>query len=472
MILGPKSANSTSLKSRFLPSFPGKYPWSASTTSDPGRMITKNEINYIILFLLVILEDLQLSFFSWRSELFSDDSNFKVIQYIFNPVFWVSKNLTPVAYIVSFGLFVLLAIILAYCTNGLVKGRMKVVWPLQILRILTVLVATVLYTPIAEALAQPLTCTDGFVTGFKDSVKCDDGVRFALYAASGIGALFLFGFSSLMASMYFEPSPRSKVGKASGRIDFFYVLARTILVITNILVAPQGSTIICAIVLGLLALVMLFQQPFYESILNRVRFSLFFSAFAISLCSIGGAFADVKNAGSSAQTTFGIAQLIIGFIAIPGGYFLNVWFTKNTLNATFRKLQDELEFQKQNKLNDVRVHKSQLELIYTNMDEVLAARAKDHEVLVFPDSFYAEVSARFIRESYLNDQAVTLVLNLFETAFEQYPKSAHLHLMYLQYIKEFLPQVSHHKNKHISFLNRRCSYASSFKYLPTLIPLG
>jgi hypothetical protein len=29
--------------------------------------------------------------------------------------------------------------------------------------------------------------------------------------------------------------------------------------------------------------------------------------------------------------------------------------------------------------------------------------------------------------------------------------------MYLEYIKEFLPQVTEHKMKHMQYLNRRCT---------------
>jgi hypothetical protein len=174
-------------------------------------MITKNEISYGILFLLILLEDFQLAFFSWKPDLFSADSQFNIIQYIFNPLYWISKNATPVAYVVSFGLLLLMAVLISYCTFGLVRGRLKASWPLLILRILCILTATVLFTPILEALAQPLTCTDGYITGFKDSVKCGDGIAYALYAASIIGALFYLSYGSIMAWMFFEPSVRLKL---------------------------------------------------------------------------------------------------------------------------------------------------------------------------------------------------------------------------------------------------------------------
>jgi hypothetical protein len=78
--------------------------------------------------------------------------------------------------------------------------------------------------------------------------------------------------------------------------------------------------------------------------------------------------------------------------------------------------------------------------------------------MVFHSAAWAEISARFIREAYLNDKAVTLASDVYEVAFEQFPKSAHLHLMYLEYIKEYLPQLEENKFRHIRFLNKRCSY--------------
>ena len=397
-----------------------------------------------------------MTFFSWRPELFSDGNGFQNIQYIFNPVYYLVKNFTLPVYIIAFVLFLALAGLMGYCTTGLVTGRLKQIWTLQFLRILTILTSTVLFLPVIEALAQPITCTGGTVTGF--SVKCDDNLRIALYVASALGVAFIVPFGSLMALLYFEPSPRSNVGKATGRVDLLYVWVRVILVIVNNLTSPQVSSIITCVLLGVLSLAFLLQQPFYNEALNRTRFSLFFAAWMVSICSIAGSFIDIK---SDYMNTFSysVATLLIGFAAIPIGFILNMNFVRRMNKKTYSQLQQEINSANSLKSNDVKVRKSQLELIYSNVDEVVATEAMEHKIKVFFNVYWSEISARFIRKAYLSDKAVTLTLQLYEMAFEQFPKSAHLHLMYIEYIKEFLPQVQEHKFRHIQFLSRRCVYA-------------
>jgi hypothetical protein len=201
--------------------------------------------------------------------------------------------------------------------------------------------------------------------------------------------------------------------------------------------------------------------------LNRIRFGIFFSSWVVAACSIAGANSGMIEKEET-QVVYAIATLVIGFASIPVGYFLNMFYVKFVCNRHFARLQVELQMDKYSNMGEAKLHRSQLSLIYQNVQEVLATKAKDHKVSVYNDPYWAEICARFIRESYLNDKAVTLTLQLFEVAFEQYPKSAHLHLMYLEYVKEFLPQVSEYKMKHIKFLNKRCSYVG-YRFLITFI---
>ncbi len=304
---------------------------------------------------------------------------------------------------------------------------------------------------------QPLTCTaTGHVTGFS-SVSCTNGLRYALYGASAIGAAFIVPFGALMSLLYFEPSPKAAVGKASGYVDLSYVLARVAMVLINALLDKFVASIVCTIILGLLSAFMMYQQPFYESKLNNLRFGLFFSSVVVSVISIAGAFAEVSSKELGASTIYVIAKLVIGFLAIPLGYYLNIAFVKYMKDHVYVELQGELDIRRNAKMTNAKIHKSQLELIYSNVGDVLLTKAKDHVVLAFHSPAWVEISARFIREAYLNDKAVTLASDIYEVAFEQYPKSAHLHLMYIEYIKEYLPQLAENKYRHIRFLNKRCT---------------
>ena len=312
-------------------------------------------------------------------------------------------------------------------------------------------------TPVLFALAQPLICdANNNVHGF-DGVACYSVGNIGLWAASGVFTVLLLGYSLLMNMLWFQQSPKSKAGQVTGRVNFLGVFARVILILVNIFADIKISSIVTCIVIGILAGSFLLTQPYYNTIYNNVRYGMLASAWIVSVCSIGGAFADIKGLGNNAQTVYTIATLIIGFATIPVGFYINRFFVKNTADMIYYKLQKELEYQKDAMMPNTKVHRSQLDLIYQNVNEVLASKAKDHEVSVFPDPYWAEYTARFVRDSYLDEKAVTLAHELFEVAFEQFPKSAHLHLMYLEYIKEFLPQGNMYKNKHIAYINRRCS---------------
>ena len=390
-------------------------------------MVQKNDVGLKLFLAFNILGDLQLTFFSWNQKVFDPTTSFNVIQYIFNPLHYVVEKITPAAYIIAFVLFIFLSILLGVCTDGLSKGRLKLIWPLQSLRMLTYLSLSFLSVPFLYVLAYPCgPCQNDWVPGFDKVLKCDSGLRFAVYGASGIGVIFLILFYSTMTSLFFDPSPRSRIGKSSGRVDFLNIMIRVVMVVVNVFAPKIVSTIVNCVLLLVLCLFMLYQQPFYEAIFNRVRFAQFFSAFVVSLCAVAAAFTNLDTLPLSAHVTFTAATLALGFIALPVGFYFNIYFFNSMCRGTYQRLQDELAYQKEARRNDVRVHKSQLELIYSNMSEVLTSKAKDHEVLVFPNAFWAEVSARYVRESYLDEKAVTLTLQLFEVAFEQFPKIAHV----------------------------------------------
>ena len=71
----------------------------------------------MLLLLINVLEDLQLTFFSWRPDLFSDASGYRNVQYVFNPVYYLVKNYTTYIYIASFVVFIVLAAVMGYCTS-------------------------------------------------------------------------------------------------------------------------------------------------------------------------------------------------------------------------------------------------------------------------------------------------------------------------------------------------------------------
>ncbi len=373
----------------------------------------------------MVLEDLQLTFFAWNPKLFLEGSGYQVIQYIFNPVFWLIENGTIALYAISFAIFAALAILTLVCTVGLVKARLKATWPLSFLRTLLWLACSFQLSSILLAFAQPLVCVNGAVHGFA-GLSCGSDGRIALLAASGVGAALLVGYAAIMSLLYNQTSPSSKTGKTTGRVGLVYVCVKLVLVLIRVLVDVKVASIVTSILIGGLTAVMLITQPYFESTLNRVRFGMFFSSWIVSICSIGAAFADLSAQSTTSSLAYTAVTIAAGLIAIPAGYYLCTYFTKTTLDSIYGRMQMELELQKEAKLGDVRIHRSQLDLIYSNMTEVINVKAKTHEVSVYPDEYWCEHAARFVRESYLDGKAATLALQIFEIAFEQFPKSAHV----------------------------------------------
>jgi hypothetical protein len=89
-------------------------------------MVTQNEVPFLLLLIIMVLEDLQLTSFSWRPDLFEPGSAFANIQYIFNPIYYLVKTITAITYIASFVAFIVLTAVMIYCASGLSKGRLKV----------------------------------------------------------------------------------------------------------------------------------------------------------------------------------------------------------------------------------------------------------------------------------------------------------------------------------------------------------
>ena len=393
-------------------------------------MITKNDISLKMMIGLLVLEDLQLLFFPWRHELFNPLTDYKVIQYVFSPIYFLARQATLPTYIIAHILILLLAILVIVCAKGLVKGRLKILWPLQALRGFTALFTTILLTPLLEIMIQPLFCNGDDVYGFS-MIECSSSVRIALYAASAISTIFLLGYSSFMSALYFPRTPRSKIGKSTGFVDLLYVWARLAMVlITTLVESTRVSSIVVTVIIGFLTLLVLVYQPFYEQALNKIRFSLFFSAFIVSVCSIGAAFNDFGTKDGPSHVPYVIACLGLGFAAIPVGFVFCGKHIRSNSKTIFKKLQEELQYRKEAKNNDLTVHKSQLELIYDDVETVIETVARDHVVAVYPSAHWVEITSRFIRTAYLDSKAVTLALDLFEVAFEQFPRSAHVSFVF------------------------------------------
>jgi hypothetical protein len=311
--------------------------------------------------------------------------------------------------------------------------------------------------PVIETLVHPLNCSeeDGLmlVDGF-GSVLCHSGTHNFVTFCSILGALFIIPYGLLMSLIYFEPSPKSKSGKSSGHFDFMYMLFRIGIIIVNTFLKIKTSVVLNAILLFLLLVLFALNQPFYSHKMNNMRFALICSAWVVSLCSIAKAFDFSLD-----TTTYIISTLVIGFAIIPAGYFINDQLVKLISYSLYRALENE-RFLNKEKFVNLSFHMSRVQLGNIDPFQLINLTARDEQCSVFPLPGWVEICSRFIRQSYMNEKSNVFAMEIFDTGFRQFPKSSHVHIMYLEYIDAYFRGMTRYKVTILNNMQRKCSYVS------------
>jgi hypothetical protein len=201
-------------------------------------MVTHNEFGFWSFSFITVMEDLQLFSFIVASQIHS-------LVYLFNPLlFFVRKFTWPIHILIFCNLLTIISCII-YSVYSFNRGRFRSLVPLRLLRILSLLIPTVLFIPTIETLAHPIACGKptpeleneaprSFAEGYEHlHVVCHSTQHYLLLTSSAVASLFIIPFCITMASLFYDPDPKSKVGKTTGNIDAIYVTFRVVLILLN-----------------------------------------------------------------------------------------------------------------------------------------------------------------------------------------------------------------------------------------------
>jgi hypothetical protein len=148
----------------------------------------------------------------------------KVLQYV---------HLSPAAYTALFyssllwvALFVGLTIWAVY---GFISNSFSALWPLKLLRSIATFSTSVLYIPLATVLFGGLAC-DG---PFTEASTCGEPGSVALKAITAVLLLLFIALCMLFTLVFYDSNmvSASALAKSHARVEFFFLLIKTCLVI-------------------------------------------------------------------------------------------------------------------------------------------------------------------------------------------------------------------------------------------------
>jgi hypothetical protein len=228
-----------------------------------------------------------------------------------------------------------------------------------------------------------------------------------------------------MNLLYFDPNPKSKVGKTSGTLDLVYGWTRMALIAILIFVDSKTASILNFILIGAILYLTIRRQPFYNAILNNLRVGTMFSAWMVSICSIGFAYSQPPK---SVQPVYIGVTLLITAISIPAGFFGNRLLISNAIRVIYSRVSQEYRRKSIRRLstirNEVHVSNSHLDSIYSDLNRVVTVKAQIEASTLFWTPYWVEIGCRFIQTSYLDTKAVTFANDIFHYAMRQFPKDA------------------------------------------------
>jgi hypothetical protein len=390
-------------------------------------MVTSNELSFRLIVLINFLEDLQLHYPLWRKDLLSD--HFHFIPYIFNPWDYLITHYSLAVHVFAFVVFVSLSASMIYCSQSFSRGRFAVVWPLRFLRIITVVTTTFLLMPLTETLLHPLKCTNGKADGF--NVLCDSAGHIGLIISCGIGLLFILPFGSLMNLLYFDPNPKSSVGKSSGTLDLFYGWTRMLLITIVLFVGHKVASVLNLILIGGITFLTIRRQPFYNPVLNHLRIGTMLSAFLVSICSIGFSFSEPTGTAENIYVAVGLTICVIG---VPLGFIGNKVLLNHALQFVYSRVSQDFRRRSIRRFSskpDVHVSVAQLNDIYGDINRIISTKAKNEPINIFWTPYWVEIACRFIQTAYLDTKAVTFANDIFHSGMKQFPKDARVFILVL-----------------------------------------
>ena len=243
----------------------------------------KNEINFLEIYILYILETLQLISYGisdphtsiWKI----DTSTLKTISDIIgiSRITTLMKYVNFDIYIIIF--FILIALIFAFCVFLMMQillGKQEsklFLASVTITRILIYPLFIFCFIPIIEIILLPLKCNDeGKIDIIKDGIRCWDGLHY-LYVILGIIASILFIISLyLLISLYFYPFNYNESSiKITTDNDTLFLFIKYIFAIRFIVFKNEYISITILLIASLYILI----QEMSDSTFNNFKLELF-----------------------------------------------------------------------------------------------------------------------------------------------------------------------------------------------------
>ncbi|KAI9326870.1 hypothetical protein BDR26DRAFT_940900 [Obelidium mucronatum] len=200
------------------------------------------------------------------------------------------------AYYSMLGILGILFITSATIAYASTQHKIRFAGPIKLLRLLLLAISGPLYLPMFGLMIfTALDCNDPHY----DSIDCHSG----LFIVRAIGT-FLMGLLYMMLSLQvrvacfeFEPKAKDLTCRPHSRLDIVYILFRTILVVTALVLilyggGPRGDEsmpnwimcIMCLVFSGILAYGHIWYIPYYNYRYSQLRAGIFLNFFWASLC--------------------------------------------------------------------------------------------------------------------------------------------------------------------------------------------
>ncbi|KAI8816899.1 uncharacterized protein EV422DRAFT_265038 [Fimicolochytrium jonesii] len=437
-----------------------EHPFVAAIFGLLHAMTHGNEIPVTMGCALSVLEDLQLFSFALRPNMGYGKMP-SWFPLIFNPMSAKPDD------DIRFAALFYIAFVVTIFTAGLtlvvgfsMKGsQIRVVWPLQILRIMTTLLATVLFIPLLEIFLHGLACMDTSnhtVLLVSSPSSCFTSKYLPEFILSIISLLYLSVQGVVISLIFFRIDPMGKDphAKTTGRIDALYSCLRMLLSVCATIAADDPAAVLTAIIIS--STIMLYltcrYQPYFKGVINDARAGMCFGSL---ICGITSAIVHNHPEWTDSAAPFGfVCSLVLPGIAI--GFALSRKSRERTAARVYAQLKAAMKsegprgrdgtlsrktnLKRKGSLlqtntvvgsNDVDLESSQMEPI----DNIV----KKHEpkaIKLFASSYDVELSLRFLQHN-ADTSAKKLATILLRRGAEQFPGSPNVHLMQAHYISYF-----------------------------------
>ncbi|KAI8917505.1 hypothetical protein DFJ77DRAFT_308397 [Powellomyces hirtus] len=359
------------------------------------------------------------------------------------------------------------------------KGSFRWMWPLVLLRWLSVLLTTVLFEPLVSIFVMAINCSHdeagNFVVAAFPEVTCT-GAHIPAIILGCIGVLLIVPFGLLINYVFVEcePNSRDPHAKAHGYMELLYMLLKIILVVLEQVSKSRDSKIALLIMLPILITSYARYQPYINQYMNSIRIGNLLSAF---FWAIGSLVCQAYDPGNSP------VPLTILALCIPLAHAIGKGLVLLSHNLIVGRVIGNLKRKMEYDGRDIEGGKGVDALLGTlsrrrssiiqsvvldstgdvtrsdyaaslaearhnlprRLDALaavgrfkeVAANKKARPTPVFRCPEEVEISCRFLRDSVVDSAALEIMRALFNEGVEQYPKHAGLALSYAYHIATY-----------------------------------